>query len=175
MTYRWSVPGGMRRIAGQVCAYHAKAVPARGSNSTVRQSLASGCKVPDRLHPVAGPIYCRGSSRWRSWAYRLAVAAGVRTRKQGANFGHTKIAGKQVLRRGLSPLAITISTETAAPVVAGIRQAGERRVRTAAGSRDAIRPSARPGELEDPGPRRSPRTAPARHRRFASRPVRSSR
>ena len=41
--------------------------------------------------------------------------------KQGASFGHTKIAGKQVLRRGLSPLATTISTPRAAPVVAGIR------------------------------------------------------
>ena len=41
--------------------------------------------------------------------------------KQGAGFGHTKIAGKQVLRRGLSPLATTISTEHGAPVVAGIR------------------------------------------------------
>lgn len=41
--------------------------------------------------------------------------------KQGASFGHTKIAGRQVLRRGLSPLATTISTPTAAPVVAGIR------------------------------------------------------
>jgi hypothetical protein len=41
--------------------------------------------------------------------------------KQGASFGHTKIAGKQVLRKGLSPLATTISTAQAAPVVAGIR------------------------------------------------------
>jgi hypothetical protein len=41
--------------------------------------------------------------------------------KQGASFGHTKIAGRQVLRRGLSPLATTISTEHGAPVVAGIR------------------------------------------------------
>ncbi len=41
--------------------------------------------------------------------------------KQGASFGHTKIAGRQVLRRGLSPLATTISTPTAAPVIAGIR------------------------------------------------------
>ena len=32
--------------------------------------------------------------------------------KQGASFGHTKIAGKQVLRRGLSPLATTITTPT---------------------------------------------------------------
>lgn len=41
--------------------------------------------------------------------------------KQGASFGHTKIAGRQVLRRGLSPLATTISTRQGAPVVAGIR------------------------------------------------------
>src|SRR5438445_731929 len=41
--------------------------------------------------------------------------------KQGASYGHTKIAGKQVLRKGLSPLATTISTEHGAPVIAGIR------------------------------------------------------
>jgi Transposase DDE domain group 1 len=41
--------------------------------------------------------------------------------KQGASYGHTKIAGKQVLRKGLSPLATTISTASGAPVIAGIR------------------------------------------------------
>jgi hypothetical protein len=41
--------------------------------------------------------------------------------KQGASFGHTKIAGRRVLRRGLSPLATTISTGEGAPLVAGIR------------------------------------------------------
>jgi Transposase DDE domain group 1 len=41
--------------------------------------------------------------------------------KQGANYGHTKIAGKRLLRKGLSPLATTISTEQGAPVLAGIR------------------------------------------------------
>jgi hypothetical protein len=41
--------------------------------------------------------------------------------KQGASFGHAKIAGKSILRRGLSPLAVTISTEVAAPVLAGVR------------------------------------------------------
>lgn len=41
--------------------------------------------------------------------------------KQGASYGHTKLAGKQVLRKGLSPLVTTISTERGAPVVAGIR------------------------------------------------------
>jgi hypothetical protein len=41
--------------------------------------------------------------------------------KQGASYGHTKIAGRQILRKGLSPLATTISTESAAPVIAGMR------------------------------------------------------
>jgi len=41
--------------------------------------------------------------------------------KQGASFGHTKIAGKTVLRRGLSLLAVTIGTQAAAPVLAGMR------------------------------------------------------
>ena len=41
--------------------------------------------------------------------------------KQGASFGHTKIANRQVLRKGLSPLACTISTATTAPVIAGVR------------------------------------------------------
>jgi DDE family transposase len=41
--------------------------------------------------------------------------------KQGASFGHTKISGKTVLRRGLSPLAVTIGTPTAAPMLAGVR------------------------------------------------------
>jgi Transposase DDE domain group 1 len=41
--------------------------------------------------------------------------------KQGASCGHTKISGKQVLRKGLSPLVTTLSTDTAPPVVTGIR------------------------------------------------------
>jgi hypothetical protein len=41
--------------------------------------------------------------------------------KQGASYGHTKIAGKQILRKGLSPLVTTISTDAAAPVIAGMR------------------------------------------------------
>ena len=41
--------------------------------------------------------------------------------KQGAGYGHTKIAGKQILRKGLSPLITTISTEHAAPMITGAR------------------------------------------------------
>jgi hypothetical protein len=41
--------------------------------------------------------------------------------KQGASYGHTKIAGRQILRKGLSPLGTTISTAGRAPVIAGLR------------------------------------------------------
>jgi hypothetical protein len=41
--------------------------------------------------------------------------------KQGASYGHTKISGKQIPRKGLSPLATTISTPACAPVIAGMR------------------------------------------------------
>jgi Transposase DDE domain group 1 len=38
--------------------------------------------------------------------------------KQGATFGHAKIAGRALLRKGLSPLVTTLSVPTAAPVIA---------------------------------------------------------
>ena len=38
--------------------------------------------------------------------------------KQGASFGHAKIAGRALLRKGLSPLITTLSTPTVAPVIA---------------------------------------------------------
>jgi hypothetical protein len=41
--------------------------------------------------------------------------------KQGASFGHAKIAGKSLLRRGLSPLITTLSTPVSAPVIAEMR------------------------------------------------------
>ena len=41
--------------------------------------------------------------------------------KQGASFGHTKISGKTVLRRGLSPLAVSMCTDLGAPVLAAVR------------------------------------------------------
>lgn len=62
--------------------------------------------------------------------------------KQGASFGHTKIAGRQVLRKGLSPLVTTLSTTDGAPVLAGIRlRAGKAGSGKGAGSmvREAIR------------------------------------
>jgi hypothetical protein len=45
-------------------------------------------------------------------------------KKQGARFGHTKIAGKSVLVRGLNALIAAISTPLAAPVAAATRLRG---------------------------------------------------
>ena len=45
-------------------------------------------------------------------------------KKQGASFGHAKIAGRALLRKGLSPLITTLSTATAAPVIAEARLRG---------------------------------------------------
>lgn len=41
--------------------------------------------------------------------------------KEGASFGHAKIAGRALLRRGLSPQVTTLSTAQAAPVVTEMR------------------------------------------------------
>ena len=41
--------------------------------------------------------------------------------KQGASFGHAKIAGRALLRKGLSPLVTTLSTPYAPPVIAEMR------------------------------------------------------
>jgi hypothetical protein len=41
--------------------------------------------------------------------------------KQGAGFGHAKIGGYDVRLRGLSPLLVTLTTPTAAPVIATTR------------------------------------------------------
>jgi hypothetical protein len=62
--------------------------------------------------------------------------------KQGASYGHAKIAGRSLLRKGLSPLVTTISTAASAPAVAGVRlRAGKAGSGKAAASMvtDAIR------------------------------------
>ena len=99
--------------------------------------------------------------------------------KQGASYGHTKIAGKQVLRKGLSPLATTISTETAAPVIAGMRlRAGQDRLGQGRGADGRPGHRHRPrrrGQRADPGARRLAPTAPARWCAPAGAPGPSSR
>lgn len=59
--------------------------------------------------------------------------------KQGASYGHSKIAGKQILRKGLSPLATTISTDLAAPVIAGMRLRAGRAASGRGAARDVLK------------------------------------
>src|SRR4051812_4589795 len=87
-------------------------------------------------------VHCDGGLRWLNLVRgrvgdRAQLLAGIEQQafvdidsllrpvyghaKQGASYGHTKIAGKQILRKGLSPLATTISTPGAAPVITGMR------------------------------------------------------
>jgi hypothetical protein len=55
---------------------------------------------------------------------RFGAAAGVWATKQGAAFGHAKIASKSLLVRGLNALAATVSTPVAAPVITSARLRG---------------------------------------------------
>src|SRR6266566_6229006 len=55
-----------------------------------------------------------------SYEFRLSRSGRAVTVQRPAD-RFNKIAGKQVLRRGLSPLVATLSTEHGAPVIAGIR------------------------------------------------------
>ena len=82
--------------------------------------------------PTSSPRW--PASIWSALAARTSLLPGIEQRafldidsllrpvyghhKQGASFGHAKIAGRALLRKGLSPLITTLSTPTAAPVIA---------------------------------------------------------
>jgi Transposase DDE domain group 1 len=85
---------------------------ARQLESALREHLVALCERVDLLPGADQRVFIDIDSLLRP-VYGHA--------KQGASYGHTKIAGKQVLRKGLSPLATTISTPGSAPLVAGMR------------------------------------------------------
>ena len=85
---------------------------ARQLESVLREHLVALCERVDLLPGADQRVFIDIDSLLRP-VYGYA--------KQGASYGHTKIAGKQVLRKGLSPLATTISTPDCAPLVAGMR------------------------------------------------------
>jgi hypothetical protein len=85
---------------------------ARQLESVLREHLVALCGRVDLLPGADAQVFIDIDSLLRP-VYGHA--------KQGASYGHTKIAGKQILRKGLSPLATTISTPGAAPVIAGMR------------------------------------------------------
>jgi hypothetical protein len=85
---------------------------ARQLESVLREHLVALCERVDLLPGADQQVFIDIDSLLRP-VYGHA--------KQGASYGHTKIAGKAILRKGLSPLATTISTTHAAPVIAGMR------------------------------------------------------
>ena len=85
---------------------------ARQLESVLREHLVALCERVDLVPGAGQEVFIDIDSLLRP-VYGHA--------KQGASYGHTKIAGKQVLRKGLSPLATTISTPDCAPLVAGMR------------------------------------------------------
>ena len=87
-------------------------------------------------------------------------------RKQGASFGHAKIASRALLRLGLSPQITTLSTVTAPPVIAeaqlrGGKAASGRAGRQAGQAGHRHRPRMR-GRRDDHAARRRRRLAPRR-------------
>src|SRR5271168_602698 len=85
---------------------------ARQLESVLREHLVALCERVDLLAGADQQVFVDIDSLLRP-VYGHA--------KEGASYGHTKIAGKQILRKGLSPLATTISTRNSAPVIAGMR------------------------------------------------------
>jgi len=100
--------GGMRRLFDGVYA-----------------SATSGIMLREFTFGHTRQLAAAGREHLLGLAGRTALLAGAEQRvfvdidsllrpvygyhKQGASFGHTKIAGRQVLRKGLSPLATTIA------------------------------------------------------------------
>jgi hypothetical protein len=112
--------GGMKTVFGGVYAPSTVGTllreftfgHARQLESVLREHLVALCGRVDLLPGADQRVFIDIDSLLRP-VYGHA--------KQGASYGHTKIAGKQILRKGLSPLAATISTAGQAPVIAGMR------------------------------------------------------
>ncbi len=112
--------GGMKTVFGGVYAPSTVGTllreftfgHARQLESVLREHLVALCRRVELLPGADEQVFIDIDSLLRP-VYGHA--------KQGASYGHTKIAGRQILRKGLSPLAATISTAGAAPVIAGLR------------------------------------------------------
>jgi hypothetical protein len=117
--------GGMGRIFGGVYAPATMGQLLREFTHGHTRQLASVAR--EHLVGLAGRTECLAGIEQRCFIDIDSLLRPVYGHaKQGVSFGRTKIASRQVLRKGLSPLATTISTETAAPMIAGIRlRAGE--------------------------------------------------
>ena len=149
--------GGMPRLFEQVYAPATLGQFLREFTHGHDLQLASVARAHLVNLVAAAPSCCPGSSAQAFIDIDSLLRPVYGHAKQGASFGHTKIAGRQVLRKGLSPLATTISTAgRRRPVVAGIRlRAGKAGSGKGAASMvtrgDQHRPRRR-RDWRDPGP-----------------------
>ena len=157
---------------------HPRPVPA-GVHPRPRPAAGVGGAGAPGQPGRAAPGCCPASRPRRLSTSTRCCARCSGTPSRAPASGTPRSSGKQVLRRGLSPLATTISTEHGAPVVAGIRlragKAGSGQGRGVDGARgDQHRPRRRRCR-GDPGPRRLGLRQQRGRRRLRARPGRGSR
>ena len=102
-----------------VCALHVRDLPAR-VHLRARQPTRRGRSSASGGARTAGTAAARAEER-----VFIDIDSLLRPvyghHKQGASFGHAKIASRALLRLGLSPQITTISTTQAPPVIAEAR------------------------------------------------------
>jgi hypothetical protein len=82
---------------------------ARQLNAVMTRALPAMCAAADLLPDAESRVFVDIDSLLRPvYGYQ----------KQGGSYGHAKIAGRELLRRGLSPLVATLSTPGHPPVIA---------------------------------------------------------
>ncbi len=150
---------------GADCIDDLQVIRAGGSQQLFAEAYAPatlGQFLREFTHGHAAQLSSAARAHLVELAARTPVLAGIEQRafldidsmlrpaygkkKQGNSYGHTKIAGKQVLRQGLTALLATLSTPLMPPVVTGVRiRAGKAASARGAASmiRDGIRTARR--------------------------------
>ena len=170
--------GGMKKLFGGVYAAATLGILLREFTHGHARQLSA---VLRRLL-VALPTRTAGAGRHRRTRvhrHRFAAAPGVRARQAGRVVRAHEDRGQEVLRRGLSPLAATISTEHRG-AGAGRGPAAGRKAGSAKGAASMVTEAINTATEPPARTRRTswyaatPRTAPARSSPRSSRPGRSS-
>src|SRR3954453_23068026 len=116
----WSAPGGMKTLFDRV--YAPSTVGTLLREFTFGHARQLDSVLADHLAGLCEQVNLLPGSDVRAFVDIDSLIRPVYGHaRQGASYGHTKIAGKQILRKGLSPLATPISTAGSAPVIAGMR------------------------------------------------------
>ena len=110
--------GGTPRVFNEVYAPSTLGIFLREFTFGHAKQLAAVARAHLVALAAAHPAAARASKSGCSWTSTRCCARSMGKAKQGASFGHAKIASRALLRLGLSPQITTISTASAAPVIA---------------------------------------------------------